>query len=222
MNALNSPLLIIGSKNYSSWSLRPWIFLRKVGFAFSERTIHFDGAHYQEEIAAVSPSKRVPLLVTGGNTIWDSLAICEYAADATGRGLPANALAKGVARSVAAEMHAGFSALREQCPMNARARGHRVAATPELSEDVARIDQLWERCRREFGAGGPWLFGDFCVADAMFAPVVLRFQTYGLPLGGVAQGYLTHFLADPTLAEYQAAAAGEAHPLDFVDIVGKL
>jgi glutathione S-transferase len=213
-------VLVIGSKNYSSWSLRPWLFLRKAGFEFQEQLIYFDEPDYQAQIAALSPSHRVPLLLTGGMKIWDSLAICEYAAEITGRGLPANRAARARSRSVAAEMHSGFQPLRDAYPMNVRARNRRVAPTPQVAADIARIDDIWSGCRRAYGAGGSWLFGDFSLADAMFAPVFFRFQTYGAALSSASQTYLSHALGDATLLEWQEAAAAEGHPLDEVDVLG--
>jgi glutathione S-transferase len=213
-------VLVIGSKNYSSWSLRPWLFLRKVGFAFREQIIYFDAGNYQSQIAAVSPSRRLPLLIDGGAKIWDSLAICEYAADTTGRGLPRERKARALARSAAAEMHSGFQTLRNECPMNVRALGRHVTLTPQLKSDVARIDEIWSACRNEYGAGGGWLFGEFSIADAMFAPVAYRFQSYGAELRPVSQAYLRHALEDPVLKEWQEAASQEGHPLPEVDRVG--
>ena len=215
------PELVIGSKNYSSWSLRPWLFLTKVGIEFSESIIHFNAPDYQAQIAAVSPSRRVPLLIMGGNRIWDSLAICEYAAELTQLGLPSNSLARAIARSAAAEMHSGFSALRNECPMNVKARGHRVAPTPALLQDIARVDQVWSECRRQFGAGGDWLFGEFSIADAMFAPVCFRFQTYGAQLGDVSRSYLDYVLADPAMGDWEEASKDEGRPLADVDLLGK-
>ncbi|HEX3396751.1 MAG TPA: glutathione S-transferase family protein [Steroidobacteraceae bacterium] len=212
--------LLIGSKNYSSWSLRPWAFLRKVDFPFAEQIVHFDESGYQARIAALSPSKRVPALMVGGVTIWDSLAICEYAAEVTGRGLPRDRPARARARSVAAEMHSGFQALRNECPMNVRARDRSVPPTAELQADIARIDAIWSGCREEHGSGGSWLFGEFSMADAMFAPVVFRFQTYGASLSPASQAYLDHALADAALREWQDAAANEGHPLPHVDRIG--
>jgi glutathione S-transferase len=212
--------LLIGSKNYSSWSLRPWLFLRKAGFEFREQIVYFDESDYQAQIAAVSPSRRVPLLIDGGVKIWDSLAICEYVADFTGTGLPRNRAARGQARSVAAEMHSGFQALRNECPMNVRAGNRRVPLTPQLEADIARIDAIWSGCRKGNGAGGGWLFGDFSIADAMFAPVFFRFQTYGAALSAASQSYLEHALKDPVVREWQDASMQEGHPLPIVDRVG--
>jgi glutathione S-transferase len=216
MNAV----LHIGSKNYSSWSLRPWLFLRKAGFEFQEQIIYFDASDYQAKIAAVSPSRRLPLLIDGGVKIWDSLAICEYAAERTGKGLPHDLAARALARSVAAEMHSGFETLRNECPMNVRAVGHRVPLTSGLKIDIDRIDEIWSGCRKAYGAGGTWLFGDFSIADAMFAPVLFRFQSYGADLSAESRAYLGHALADPTLREWQDAASREGHPLPHVDQVG--
>jgi glutathione S-transferase len=215
------PLLVLGSKNYSSWSLRPWLFLRKVGFEFSERVIAFDAPDYRQQIDEVSPSGRVPVLVVGGNKIWDSLAICEFAADATDRGLPHNKLARALARSAAAEMHSGFEVLRGHCPMNIRARDRRVPHTADLTRDIDRIDDLWSACRTAYGAGGRWLFGDFSIADAMFAPVLFRFQTYGADLGSESRSYLEYALDDPDVRDWQQAAHLENHVLPAVDAIGK-
>jgi glutathione S-transferase len=212
--------LLIGSKNYSSWSLRPWVFLRKAAFEFTEQIVHFDASDYQAQIAALSPSRRVPLLVDGGFKIWDSLAICEYAAESSGRGLPVDRLARARARSLAAEMHSGFQALRDECPMNVRAKDRRVPQTPELQADLARIDAVWSGCREEHSGAGEWLFGDFSIADAMFAPVFFRIQTYGANLSPAAQAYLNHALQDPDLRDWQDAASSEGHPLPEVDRIG--
>jgi glutathione S-transferase len=212
--------LLIGSKNYSSWSLRPWLFLRKADFEFQEQIIYLDAGGYQGQIAALSPSRRVPLLIDDDLKIWDSIAICEYAAEATGRGLPRDRIARARARSVAAEMHSGFQALRNECPMNVRARNRRVPSTAGLQTDIARIDEIWSDCRRDFGAGGNWLFGDFSIADAMFAPVLFRFQSYGAALSPASQTYLSCALEDPLLREWQDASEKEGHPLTDVDRVG--
>src|ERR1700728_1176784 len=212
--------LLIGSKNYSSWSLRPWLFLRKAGFEFREQIVYFDESDYQAQIAALSPSRRVPMLIDGGVKIWDSLAICEYVAEFTGTGLPRNRAARGRARSVAAEMHSGFQTLRNECPMNVRARNRRVPLTPQLQADIARVDEIWSACRVCYGAGGGWLFGEFSIADAMFAPVFFRFQTDGAGLSPASQTYLNHALQDPELRDWQDAALQEGHPLPHVERIG--
>jgi glutathione S-transferase len=212
--------LLIGSKNYSSWSLRPWLFLRKADFKFQEQIVYLDTSGYQEQIAALSPSRRVPVLIDDGVKIWDSIAICEYVAEATGRGLPADRAARARARSVSAEMHSGFQALRNECPMNVRARNRRVALTPQLKADIARIDEIWSECRRDFGSAGGWLLGGFSIADAMFAPVLFRFRSYGAALSPAAQAYLEFALQDPMLRDWDDAADNEGHPLPHVDQIG--
>jgi glutathione S-transferase len=202
--------LVIGNKNYSSWSLRPWLALRHLGLEFTEMRLPLDTDEFRSRIASLSPSARVPALITDELTVWDSLAICEYAADVAGRGWPAARAARAIARAVSAEMHSGFAALRAAWPMNVRAVGRRVAANAAAAADLARIDRLWLDCRRRFGASGPWLFGDYSVADAMFAPVACRIRSYGVSgLSGESARYVATALADPPLADWAAAAAAE-------------
>ncbi len=201
--------LIIGNKNYSSWSLRPWMLLRHLGLDFEEYQLTLDTPQFARDIANWSPSLRVPALHHGELVIWDSLAICEYAGELAGRGWPQDRAARAVARAVAAEMHAGFAALRRLWPMNARADKRRVPATEDLVLDIARIEALWADCRQRYGAEGPWLFGNYSVADAMFAPVVLRFRTYGERFTPATQEYLQTALSDPHLREWLAAARAE-------------
>jgi glutathione S-transferase len=201
--------LVIGNKNYSSWSLRPWILLKHLGLEFSERQFFFGTPEFVSEVPKLSPTRRVPLLIHGDVRVWDSIAICEYASElAGGRGWPADAAMRARARSFSAEMHSGFMALRSTCPMNVRARNRRVPMTPDLERDVRRVDAIFSACRRDFGDLGPWLFGDYSVADAMYAPVVLRFMTYGLPLEQMSRQYYETVLADPPLQEW--IRAGEA------------
>ena len=203
--------LVIGTRNYSSWSLRPWLLMRHLGLEFSERQYHFDTPEFESEVPKLSPSRRVPVLLHGELRVWESLAICEYASElAGGRGWPADSGLRALARSIATEMHAGFEALRTSCPMNARATGRRVAMTPPLERDLRRIDAIWSGCRRDHGERGSWLFGDFGVADAMFAPVALRARTYGLPLSQLATRYLETMLADDYLREWVRASELES------------
>ena len=202
-------VLVIGNQNYSSWSLRPWLLLRHLGLEFEAHQLTLDSPEFRRDIANLSPTLKVPALHHGATVIWDSLAICEYVCELAGRGLPRDTAARAVARAVAAEMHAGFSALRDQWPMNARAERRRVATTPELSRDVARIESIWQDCRQRFGAGGPWLFGDYSLADAMYAPVVLRFRTYGDGFAPATRDYMATALADPQLQAWIKAARAE-------------
>lgn len=202
--------LVIGTRNYSSWSLRPWLLLRHLDLPFTERLYHFNTAEFAREVPRLSPSGRVPVLLHGDLRVWESLAICEYASElAAGRGWPDDPARRAFARAVATEMHAGFAALRTACPMNARASGRRVALTPALAADLRRIDAIWSQCRRDYGTGGPWLFGGYSVVDAMYAPVALRVQTYGLPLDDDARSYCETVLADAQLRHWVQAATAE-------------
>ena len=201
--------LIIGNKNYSSWSLRPWILLQHLGLEFTEQQIPLDQADSAARIRAINPAGRVPVLQHGELLIWESIAIGEYLCELAGQGLPPERAARAQARSVSAEMHAGFHALRTQWPMNARALGRRTAMSAALQGDITRIEHIWGECRGRYGASGPWLFGDYSLADAMYAPVVLRFRTYGARLSATTQQYVDSALADAALQEWLAAAAAE-------------
>jgi len=203
------PQLVIGNKNYSSWSLRPWLAARHAGIEFDEIRVSLFTPEGTAQIRQYSPSLRVPVWREGDLVIWESLAICEYLAERVPSLWPADAAARAVARSVSAELHAGFSALRNAMPMNARARGRRVAVTPEVAADIDRIEAIWTDGRRRFGAGGPWLFGAFSIADAMFGPVVLRFVPYGMSRPGVVDDYVATFMADPHLQAWIVAAEQE-------------
>ena len=211
-------LLTMGNKNYSSWSLRPWILLKNLGLEFAERIIPLDTQDFARDIADVSPTSRVPVLRHGDLVIWDSLAICEYACELAGRGWPRERAARAVARSACAEMHSGFSLLRSQWPMNARAEGRRTPPDAKRSAEIDRIQDLWKECRTRFGASGPWLFGEYSVADAMFAPVVLRFRTYGPALRDASAAYVATALADPHLRNWLAAAGAESWSIDYSEI----
>jgi glutathione S-transferase len=201
--------LVIGNKNYSTWSLRAWIALKHLDLEFEEIVIQLDAATTRAALARHSPSARVPVLRAGALRVWDSLAICEYAAELAGKGWPQASEARAQARSVCAEMHAGFAALRNAWPMNARARNRHVALTPALEADIARIDAIWSDCRRRFGGDGPWLFGDYSIADAMYAPVVLRFNTYGARISEPARLYMAGVLGDVALKQWMQAAQEE-------------
>jgi len=207
-------LLIMGNRNYSSWSLRPWILMKHLGLEFEERVLPLYTPEFAGAVAAVSPTRRVPVLRHGQLSIWDSLAICEYACELAGRGWPVDRASRAVARAVCAEMHSGFSILRSQWPMNARALGRRTSPSRERAADIARIEEIWSDCRRRFGGSGPWLFGDYSVADAMYAPVVLRFRTYGATLAQESQAYLATALADAHLRAWLASAEAETWTIE--------
>src|SRR6266446_3103926 len=174
--------LIIGNKNYSSWSLRPWIAMRSAGIEFTEQVISLDDPDFKRTVHAISPAGKVPALADDGANVWESLAILEYLAEKfPAAGLwPSDPAARAHARAIAAEMHAGFVALRRECPMNFWRPVKGRALSPEAKANVERIDAMWTDARRRFGAGGPFLFGRFGAADAMYAPVVARFSTYAI------------------------------------------
>ncbi len=208
------PQLVIGNKNYSSWSLRPWLAARHAGIEFDEVRVALDTPETTALLQQYSPSCKVPVWREGDLVIWDSLAICEYFAEQVPALWPTDAVARAVARSVSAEMHAGFGALRAGMPMNARAQGRNVPVTPEIAADIDRIEAIWSDCRSRFGADGPWLFGDFSIADAMFAPVALRFTTYGVSRPGVVDDYVATLLADPHLQTWIVAAEHESEVIE--------
>ncbi|MGO9802519.1 MAG: glutathione S-transferase family protein [Steroidobacteraceae bacterium] len=211
--------LVIGNKNYSSWSLRAWIALRHLGLEFDELLLPLDTPQTREQLERHGPSARVPVLRAGELVVWDSQAICEFAAELTGRGWPQAREARAVARAVSAEMHSGFASLRSLWPMNARARNRRTEPTAALTADVERIDEIWNDCRHRFGAGGPWLFGaDYTIADAMYAPVVLRFNTYGARVSDSARGYMATVLEDAALQEWLEAARAEPWTIDSDEV----
>jgi len=199
--------LYIANKNYSSWSLRPWVLMRQLGIAFEETLVPFGDPGQPSPFRAFSPSGRVPCLVDGDTVIWDSLAIVEYLAEGDARVWPADRLARAWARCAAAEMHAGFSDLRNVCPMSCGIRVRIDRVPPALARDVARIDELWCEGLARFGAG--FLAGDaFTAVDAFFAPVVFRVQSYALALSAPASAYVARVLAlAPMQAWYEAALA---------------
>ncbi len=212
--------LVIGNKNYSSWSLRPWLLLAEHGVAFEEVRIPLDTEKTQDLIAAHSRAGKVPVLHDGDLAVWDSLAICEYVSERylNGGGWPADAAARAEARASAAEMHSGFFELRARMPMNCRATGRRVVMTPGLERDVNRIIDLWTTLRDRYASQGPWLFGVFSIADCMYAPVVSRFHTYGVPVPDACDAYMRHVLANPGMQRWFAQAAEETETIDDAEV----
>lgn len=203
--------LFIGNKNYSSWSLRPWLLLTQAGIPFEEEVVPLDQPDSAARLGSLSGAGRVPVLVDGPLTVWDSLAICEYLAERfPEKGLwPRDPAARAVARSTVAEMHSGFTALRSQCPMKFRETLPAGTLSPEVQADVRRITALWEECRGRFGKGGPFLFGAFSVADAYYAPVVSRFRTYAIPVAGAAGQWAEAMWQLPAVQRWLEAARAE-------------
>jgi len=203
--------LVIGNKNYSSWSFRPWIAMKAAGIAFTDQVISLNDPEFKPTLAQVTPAGKVPVLVDGDVHVWESLAILEYVAEKFPAAAlwPTDAAARAHARAIAAEMHAGFVPLRRHCPMNFWRPVKRRDLTAEVAANVARIDAMWSECRTRFGARGPFLFGRFSAADAMYAPVVSRFQTYDVQVGPVSRGYMDAVMALPAWAEWRDAAVKE-------------
>jgi glutathione S-transferase len=204
--------LVIGNKNYSSWSMRPWLALRAGEIAFEEVLIPlYTGDADKQRILDFTRSGKVPVLIDGDTTVWDSLAIIEYAAERFPQaGLwPEGRASRAHARSISAEMHSGFMALRRECGMNL----HRPVRAKSLSEDarrdIARIQQIWAECRGQYNSGGPYLFGAFSGADAMFAPVVHRFRSYAIEVAPATRAYMDAMMALPAFAEWTSAGLAE-------------
>jgi glutathione S-transferase len=203
--------LILGNKNYSSWSLRPWIAMRHASLSFDEEVIPLYERGSRERVLKYSPTAKVPVLLDGDMTIWESLAILDHLAEKFPKAelWPADPKARAHARAVSAEMHAGFAPLRKHCPMNMRRVGRKRELTAEVAADVRRIEEIWTDCRARFGAGGPFLFGRFGAADAMYAPVVSRFASYAIGVGAAAEAYMAAMMALPAWQEWRAAGVAE-------------
>jgi len=180
--------LVIGNKNYSTWSLRPWLLLDYFGITFEEVMVSLAPAQLSQRLGQYSSASKVPVLIDGEVTVWDSLAICEHINDQylQGRGWPQSLGNRALARSISAQMHSGFGAMRNEMPMNIRAK-RRLDLSTEALRDISQVQQLWSNALEQ--SGGPWLGGEFSIADCMFAPVVMRFITYGIELTPEAQAY---------------------------------
>ena len=202
--------LTIGNKNYSSWSMRPWFAMKVAGIPFEETVISLNAPDFKE-LLKISGTGKVPVLAAGTVRVWESLAILEYLAETVpaAKLWPADAAARAHARAISNEMHAGFLPLRRQCPMNMWRPVKKMELNAEAAANVARIDAMWSDCRARFGAGGPFLFGTFTAADAMYAPVVSRFHTYAVEVGAASRAYMAAVMALPAWAEWSAAAVKE-------------
>lgn len=208
--------LVIGNKNYSSWSLRPWIFLRHHKVDFEEKRVPLFTAATAGELAGYDSDFKVPVLQDGDLIVWDSLSILEYVSETclANRGWPAGRRARSVARSVSSEMHSSFFNIRNELPMNCRKQLENIKLSGEAEREIARVSWLWRKCRSAYGADGQWLFGDYSIADAMFAPVALRFSEYGIGLGGVEADYVGSVLQHPGIMEWIGAGMLETEVID--------
>ncbi|MDE2234524.1 MAG: glutathione S-transferase family protein [Gammaproteobacteria bacterium] len=215
-------IFITGNKAYSSWSLRGWLGLRAAGVDFEELMVPLYVPGYKTILLEHSPSGKVPVLKHGKRVIWDSLAICEYLAEMFPKaGLwPEDRSARALARSVSAEMHSGFSAIRSAMPFNCRAKGRRAQGSQALEDEIGRVQQLWLQCHEHHGRQGPWLFGHFTVADCMYVPVALRFVTYGVPLETHAQAYVETVLQHAPVQEWMANAEHEKAVIPSSEVGG--
>jgi glutathione S-transferase len=216
--------LIVGNKNYSSWSMRPWVLLRQAGIPFEEEVVRFDSfdadSNFKKTISSVSPTAKVPVLVDEELAIWDTLAIAEYLAEQfpDKQLWPEDKAARARARSICAEMHSGFTGLRSNCPMNIEASLPEMGALlwrdkPAVRSDVRRLVEMWSGLLAQYG--GPMLFGNFSVADAFFAPVCMRLKTYALPLPQTIADYVQRVHALPGVAAWIEGALAEQDFLDF-------
>jgi glutathione S-transferase len=204
--------LVIGNKNYSSWSMRPWLALKAANIAFDEVFISlYTGEADKKRILSFSHAGKVPVLIDGDVAVWDSLAIIEYAAERFPEVnlWPQDRASRAHARSVCAEMHSGFAALREECGMNLRRPVGAKALSAEAIADIARIQAMWTECRERYGKIGPYLFGAFSGADAMYAPVVHRFRTYAIEVAPAVRGYMDAMMALPAFQEWTRAGLAE-------------
>ena len=212
--------LIVGNKNYSSWSLRPWVFMRQMGVEFAEKRIPLFTPTMYVDLAPYGSNSKVPVLLDDNLIVWDTLAIMEYVSEMylDNKGWPGDAKDRATARSVSAEMHSSFIDLRNALPMNCRKNFPDFKISPEVQEDIDRIAELWCKCRTDYGAGGDWLFGDYSIVDAMFAPVVLRLKGYGVTLGGIEKAYMQVVLSQPAMQEWIVAGKQEKEIIEMDEV----
>lgn len=215
---MQTPSLFIGNKNYSAWSLSPWLALKHAAIDFNETMIPLAQPDTERRIRSVSAAGRLPVLQHYGETIWESLAIMEYLAEFDPDLWPKNRQARSVARSISLELHAGFLPLRKRMPMNCRAKKRRVFVDQTLQSDIDRILTIWRETRSRFGEGGPWLFGSFSLADAMYAPIASSFKTYGITMDEPCQDYVEHWFRDPHMQAWVAAAKAECWLIEDLEL----
>lgn len=212
--------LVMGNKNYSSWSLRPWLLLSEHNIRFDEIIILLNQTDTKIQIKKYADSEKVPVLIDKGVTIWDSLAICEYISERylKGKGWPKDYKQRAEARACAAEMHSSFPNIRQYLPMNCRAEKRSVKITPSIEQEVLRIDELWMQLRAKYRKQGEWLFGDFSIVDCMFAPIAFRFQTYEVGLFSESQQYLDTLIAHPKMQLWLEQAKLETAVIDESEV----
>jgi glutathione S-transferase len=212
--------LIIGNKNYSSWSLRAWLLLRQLDIAFDEEVLDIGGFDFKTRIRKISGAGRVPVLIDGQSVVWDSLAIAEYLAEKYPQSgvWPSDAGARAHARSCVSEMHSGFVQIRSRLPMNVRASLPGMGWDVSVQGEIDRVENIWAEARERFAGPGPFLYGTFCAADAFFAPIVLRFLTYGVRASQASKQYMQTMRELPTMQEWATASAQESWVLDSEEL----
>ncbi len=212
--------LVIGNKNYSSWSLRPWVLMKHHQISFNEKWVALFTDTTDEELAQYNSNFKVPVLQDGDLVIWDTLSILEYISEQylNSHGWPREVHARAIARSVSAEMHSSFLNLRNELPMNCRKKFRNIKLTADASREVERVKSLWRSCRSQFGSEGEWLFGTYSIADAMFAPIALRFAGYDIPLGGIEKTYVQSVLQQPCIIEWIEAGKAEKEIIEEDEI----
>lgn len=215
--------LVIGNKNFSSWSMRPWLLLKNFDIPFQEINIALYQSNTAERLGPLSPSLKVPALLHRDTTVWDSISICEYINEVflDGKGWPSNPRKRAVARSISAEIHSEFPHLKKDWPMNCQA-SVKLFVSDALADEIARIDAIWSCCRRKHGAGGEYLFGRFSIADCMFAPVAIQLRSYGAELSAGASKYADTLLANPWVQEWIRQAQAEQLPKVSLSSVSNL
>lgn len=211
-------LLVIGNKNYSSWSLRAWIILKKLRLQFEEAVVALDVPGFKDRLREYSEAAKVPVLIDNGLTIWDSLAILEYLAETHPQLWPQDKKLRAHARSVSHEMHSSFSALRNEMPMNCRGENRSIKASSACVADIARIHQIWTECRECYSEYGPWLFGEYSIADAMYLPVASRFETYGVKGETLVAEYQRLSLGDSDYQQWLTAARAEPEVIESAEL----
>ena len=217
---MNHLTLVIGNKNYSSWSLRPWIFMKQNQVRFVEKRVALFTDTTREELSEYNSNYKVPVLNDNGLMVWDSLSILEYISERylQSSGWPAESSARAVARSVSCEMHSSFVNVRRELPMNCRKRFRGITLSSAAEKEVERISSIWRQCRSRFGSAGEWLFGRYSIADAMFAPVALRFIGYGITLGDLETQYVNSVLQQPAIVEWIEAGRQEQEVIEADEI----
>ena len=212
--------LVIGNKNYSSWSLRPWLLMKFFEIPFREIRIPLFLETTKKALEPLSPTLRVPALIHNNLKVWDSLAICEYISETliSGNGWPKEAEARAAARSVSAEMHSGFLSIRAEMPMNCRKKFENTKISAGAGSEVKRVEEIWSLYREKYNASGPWLFGNFTIADCMFAPVALRFITYGIGLNDTCSEYINTISTHPAVIDWVESAKSESEIIKKFEI----